>query len=99
MQFAGVHLRPRIRAPERWGLPVGLSLSTEYGPTRRAFDESEFGIEVRPIVDQTAGRLSWAFDPNVECSLKGGDAGTGASGMTFNPNVKASWQLGPKSAI
>ena len=35
LQFVGLHLRPRIRAPEQWGLPVGLSLSTEFGPTQR----------------------------------------------------------------
>jgi hypothetical protein len=99
LRFVGVHLRPRIRAPERWGLPVGISLSTEFGPTQKKFDESEFGIEVRPIVDQTVGRLYWAFNPNVEWSMKGGGAGQGARGMNFNPNLKLGWQLGPKIAI
>ncbi len=99
LQYVGMHLRPRIRVPESWGLPVGLSLSTEFGPTQRKFDESEFGIEVRPIVDQTVGRLYWSFNPNVEWSLKGGDAGQGARGMIFNPNLKLAWQLGPKVAV
>lgn len=40
-RFVGTHIRPRIRAPESWKLPVGLSLSTEFGPTNKAFDESE----------------------------------------------------------
>jgi len=29
--------RPRVRAPEGWNLPVGLSLSAEIGCQRRAF--------------------------------------------------------------
>src|ERR1043165_9630898 len=27
----GTHIRPRVSAPEKWKLPVGLSLSTEFG--------------------------------------------------------------------
>ena len=96
LQFVATHLRPRIRAPESWKLPVGLSLSTEFGPTNRKFDENEFGIELRPIVDQTLGRLYWAFNPNVEWALKGPEAGRGASGMTFNPNLKLGWMFGAK---
>ena len=99
LQFVGTHIRPRIRAPESWKLPVGLSLSTEFGPTQMKFDQNEFGIEVRPIVDQTIGRLYWSFNPNVEWALKGPDAGRGARGMNFNPNLKLAWQVHPKIAI
>ena len=99
LQFVGTHIRPRIRAPESWKLPVGLSLSTEFGPTQRKFDENVLGIEVRPIVDQTVGRLYWAFNPNIEWSMKGPDAGRGASGMNFNPNIKLAWQVNPKVAV
>lgn len=31
VQWVGDHIRPRVRAPDRWHLPVGLSLSTEIG--------------------------------------------------------------------
>jgi hypothetical protein len=99
LQFVGTHIRPRIRAPESWKLPVGLSLSTELGPTQRKFDESELGIEVRPIIDQTIGKLYWAFNPNVEWSMKGPNAGRGVHGMNFNPNIKLAWQVNPKIAI
>jgi hypothetical protein len=92
-QFVGSHLRPRIRAPESWKLPVGLSLSTEFGPTGRKFDASEFGIELRPIIDQTVGRFYWAVNPAVGWSLKGADAGTGIRGMNFNPAAKVGWQF------
>jgi hypothetical protein len=78
---------------------VGLSLSTEFGPTQRKFDTSELGIEVRPIVDQTIGQLYWAFNPNVEWSMEGPDAGHGLHGMNFNPNIKLAWQLNRKIAV
>jgi hypothetical protein len=95
-QFVGSHLRPRIRVPESWKWPVGVSLSTEFGPTDRKFDESELGIELRPIVDQTIGKLYWAFNPTVGWSMKGPEAGKGINGMMFEPNVKLGWQFSAK---
>ena len=35
-QYVGSHIRPRIRAPEEWNLPVGLSLSTASSGCSRA---------------------------------------------------------------
>jgi hypothetical protein len=98
LQYVGAHIRPRIRAPESWKLPVGLSLSTEFGPTDGKFDENTFGIELRPIVDQEIGNFYWAFNPNLEWALEGADAGRGIHGMTFNPNLKLSWKLHEKYA-
>jgi hypothetical protein len=95
-QFVGSHIRPRIRAPESWKLPVGLSLSTEFGPTSKKFDESEFGIELRPIIDQTIGKVYWALNPTVGWSMKGPEAGKGINGMEFEPNVKLGWQFSQK---
>ena len=97
--FVGSHLRPRIRAPESWKLPVGLSLSTEFGPTSKSFDRSEFGIEFRPIIDQTIGKFYWAFNPNIEWSMKGPEAGLGIRGMNFNPSLKLQWLANEKVAI
>ncbi|HTF68748.1 MAG TPA: hypothetical protein VK638_39320 [Edaphobacter sp.] len=34
VQWVGDHIRPRVRAPDSWHLPVGLSLSTEIGYQR-----------------------------------------------------------------
>lgn len=95
-QFVGSHIRPRIRVPESWKWPVGVSLSTEFGPTDKKFDESEFGIELRPIIDQTVGKLYWSFNPTVGWSMKGPEAGKGINGMMFEPNLKLGWQFNPK---
>src|SRR3954465_15185792 len=35
-QWVGDHIRPRVRVPENWHWPVGVSLSTEFGYQRAA---------------------------------------------------------------
>jgi len=89
----GSHIRPRIRAPESWKLPVGLSLSAEVGPTKRQYDEADWGVELRPIIDQTIGKFYWAFNPTIGWALKGDAAGQGYRGMEFEPQAKVAWQL------
>lgn len=98
LQFVGTHIRPRVRAPDSWGLPVGLSLSTELGQTGKQFDANSWGIELRPIVDQQLGALYWAFNPNLEWALKGPDAGRGVDGMSLNPSLKLAWRVSGKYA-
>ena len=98
LQYVGTHIRPRVRAPESWSLPVGLSLSSEFGPTGAKFDPNAWGIELRPIVDQELGDFYWAFNPSLEWALKGPDAGQGIHGMSFNPSLKLAWKVTPKYA-
>ena len=92
-QFVGAHIRPRIRAPDAWQLPVGVSLSSEFGPVSTKYDANSWGVELRPIIDQTVGDFYWAFNPTVGWALKGADAGNGASGMIFNPSIKVQWNV------
>ena len=98
-QFAGTHLRPRIRAPEDWKLPVGLSLSAEFGFVRKEFDAATWGIELRPIIDGQVGKLYWALNPAIEMAFTGPDAGSGLSGAAFNPSAKLSYTVHPKIAV
>lgn len=92
-QVVGTHIRPRVRAPDAWKLPVGLSLSAEIGPTRRNFDAAEWGVELRPIIDQTLGAFYWAINPTIGWALKGDAAGRGYRGMEFEPSGKVAWQF------
>ena len=55
-QYAGSHIRPRVRVPEEWHWPVGASLSTEIGWVGRQFAEDTWSWEIRPIIDKKAGR-------------------------------------------
>jgi hypothetical protein len=95
-QYVGSHIRPRIRAPEDWKLPVGLSLSTEFGFVKDGFDEGQWSMEFRPIVDKKVGQFYWAINPTLDWWFKGPEAGTGLRGVSFSPNVKVSWDFTDK---
>jgi hypothetical protein len=97
-QYAGSHIRPRVRAPESWRLPVGLSLSSEFGWVSKAFDANSWTAELRPIVDQTVGKLYWSVNLALGWAVAGPDAGLGVEGVNVSPNVKLSYELHPKVA-
>jgi len=54
-QWVGDHIRPRVRAPEKWHWPVGVSISNEIGYQRHAFSADTWTWEIRPIVDKKLG--------------------------------------------
>ena len=81
----GDHLRPRVRAPESWNWPVGVSLSTEFGYQRRRYSEDTWTWEIRPIVDKKRGPWYVSFNPTLEKSVHGANAGRG---FEFAPNLK-----------
>jgi hypothetical protein len=76
--------------PESWHWPVGVSLSMEFGHQQRDFSTDTWTWEIRPIVDQKIGRWYWAFNPAVEKSLKGDNAG---KGFSFTPAAKVSYDV------
>jgi hypothetical protein len=67
--FVGVHLRPRFTLPEEYNLPVGLSISTEFGYAAKEYSDPQWTLEIRPIVDKRLDRFvlalntvfSWGF--------------------------------------
>lgn len=89
-QWVGDHIRPRISAPESWGLPVGLSLSQEIGYQRREYSTDTWTWEIRPIIDQTLGRLYWSLNPALEKALRGANA---AAGFEFAPNAEVLYDV------
>jgi len=93
VQWVGDHIRPRVRAPDRWHLPVGLSLSTEIGYQRAVYSPDTWTWEIRPIVDKTIGRWYFALNPALERTLHGPDV---SQGLGFSPGVKVSFDLTPK---
>jgi hypothetical protein len=62
IQWAGDHIRPRVRVPPKWHWPVGVSLSSEFGYVRPAFGNPTWSWQIMPIVDQTIGRWYWAVN-------------------------------------
>jgi len=88
--WVGNHIRPRVRAPEEWHLPVGLSLSLEVGYQQREFSPDTWTLEIRPIIDKQLGPWYFAINPAFEQSLKGPGTKTG---IEFTPAAKVSYDL------
>ncbi len=89
-KWVGDHIRPRVRAPERWHWPVGVSLSTEIGYQRPIFSADTWTWEIRPIVDKQLGPWYLAFNPALERSLHGASVN---QGFEFSPNFKAAYSF------
>ena len=84
-QWVGDHIRPRVRVPDDWKWPVGVSLSLEIGYQRYLFSPDTWTMEIRPIVDKQMGRWYLAFNPVLDRSFHGPDVN---QGLVFSPNVK-----------
>jgi hypothetical protein len=89
-QWAGDHIRPRVRAPVSWGLPAGLSLSTEIGYQRPEVSQDTWTWEIRPIIDKTLGRWSMSINPALERSWKGPSVN---KGVEFSPNATVGYDV------
>ncbi|HUK31921.1 MAG TPA: hypothetical protein VLV89_12460 [Candidatus Acidoferrum sp.] len=91
--WVGDHIRPRIRVPEKWHWPVGVSISTEIGYQRRQFSPDTWTQEIRPIVDKQIGKWYFAFNPSIELSYHGQNA---SKPPGFSPNFKFSYDFTSK---
>jgi Putative MetA-pathway of phenol degradation len=87
-QWVGDHIRPRVRVPDSWKWPVGVSLSTEIGYQRPIFSRDTWTWEIRPIIDKQLGPWYLAFNPALERSWHGPSVG---QGFAFSPNFKVSY--------
>ena len=55
--YVGSHIRPRFAVPEKYHLPVGISISNEIGWQRPNFSADTWTWEIRPIVDKKIGQV------------------------------------------
>jgi hypothetical protein len=92
-QWVGDHIRPRVRAPEKWHWPVGVSLSMEFGYQRAAYSADTWTLELRPIVDKQIGRWYLSFNPAFDRSFHGASV---HKGVGFSPNFKAGYDFTKK---
>ncbi len=95
-QIVGTHIRPRIMAPLRWNLPVGLSLSSEIGYQRPQYSDETWNIEVRPIIDKQWNKLYISFNPTFGIGLKSID---NSHVPAFEPNIKANYAFFKNAAL
>lgn len=89
-QWVGDHIRPRVRVPDSWNWPVGVSLSLEFGYQRAKFSPDTWTLEIRPIIDKQLGRLYLAFNPAMDRSFHGPSV---SQGITFSPAFKAGYDF------
>jgi hypothetical protein len=89
-QWVGDHIRPRVRVPDSWGWPVGVSLSMEIGYQRPGWGPDTWTWEIRPIVDKAIGRWYFAVNPAFERALHGPDVN---QGFGFAPSAKISYDF------
>jgi hypothetical protein len=92
-QWVGDHIRPRVRAPDSWHLPVGLSISNEIGYQRARYSPDTWTWEIRPIIDKQVGRYYLSLNPVLDRSWHGPSV---HQGVTFSPNVKVGYDFTKK---
>ena len=90
VQWVGDHIRPRVRVPDTWGWPVGVSLSMEIGYQRPEYSPDTWTWEIRPIIDKQLGRWYFALNPALERTLHGPDV---REGFGFAPGVKIGYDF------
>jgi hypothetical protein len=89
-KWVGDHIRPRVRVPESWHWPVGVSLSTEIGYQRPIFSSDTWTWEIRPIIEKQAGPWYLSFNPTLDRSFHGPSV---HQGIVFSPNVKVGYSV------
>ena len=92
-EFAAWRIRPRVRAPERWNLPVLLSLSAEVAFPRDKYEAENATLEIRPVLERRFGPVQIDLNPVVGRSLKGPGA---AEGWEFEPGGRFAVAVDPR---
>jgi hypothetical protein len=88
--YVGNHIRPRFAVPESFKWPVGLSLSVEAGYQDKHYASDSWTLEIRPIIDKTAGRFYFGLNPAMDYSFVGANH---PKGLVFSPNAKISFEI------
>ena len=70
-QWVGDHIRPRVRVPDSWKWPVGVSLSVEVGYQRYHYSPDTWTLEIRPIIDKQIGKWYLSLNPTLDRSFHG----------------------------
>ena len=89
-KWVGSHIRPRFAVPEKYHLPVGISISNEIGWQRPSFSADTWTWEIRPIVDKQWHSWYMAFNPALERSWHGPSV---REGVGFSPAFKVAYSV------
>ena len=86
LEYAGWRLRSRMRAPERWRLPLRVGFGVELVGSRAAYSESPRTLEVIAIFEKRLGPLRLTVDPTFERDLA---SSAQEDGWEFEPKARA----------
>jgi hypothetical protein len=90
VQWVGDHIRPRVRVPDSWHWPIGVSVSSEIGYQRAQYSPDTWTWEIRPIIDYSVKRWYFAVNPALERTLHGPDVN---QGIGLSPGVKVGYDF------
>lgn len=94
-QYLGNQIRPRVSAPASLNLPVGLSLSAEFGRFRDDVTTPFYWQgEIRPIIDKTFGAWYASLNPNIDFIVSGVNKQLG-----FSPQFKTYYTVQQKFGL
>jgi hypothetical protein len=95
MQYAGWRVLPHFYVPKSWHLPLDLGLVTELSFQKTTYEENSRRVEVRPILEKSAGKFRADFNPVFERALHG--PGT-SGGWNFEPAARAGYEVSERFA-
>lgn len=87
-EYSGARVRPRLRAPASWKLPVDVSLSFEFAFPRPQYEANSVTLELRPIIEKTFRRWRLSVNPVLARALRGPDT---KEGFEFEPGAKLAY--------
>ena len=88
-EYAGWRVLPHFYAPRSWHLPVDAGLVTEFSFVRPRFLADTRHVEIRPILERTAGAFQLDFNPVFARALHGPGI---RDGWTFEPAARIAYR-------
>jgi hypothetical protein len=85
--------RVKLQVPASWRWAVGVAVSNEIEYERSTNSIASWTWELRPIVDKTAGRWYFAFNPVIARQVHGPGVNTG---VQFAPSGRMTFDVSPK---
>jgi hypothetical protein len=94
-ELAGWRLRPRWKVPED-KLPFKFSISTEFGFPKHEYEDVDWTLEIRPILEWGWGKTQLDINPVFGRPFGRSASGLAAMDFDFEPGVRLGYTVNPK---
>lgn len=85
-QYAGWRVLPHFYAPRAWHWPLDVGLVTEFSFQKTLYEPNSRRVEIRPILEKSAGKWQADFNPVFERDLHG-------------PGIREGWNFEPAARV